>query len=156
MKKISQQAYFFRKMFRVFGIGMLLVLLLTLWTLYRGPIAVPYLKPYIIQALNYDEDEYQIDVGNVHIELVRSIQPIRVTAQDIEVRKRDDSFMINAPKLYLSFSLRALLKGIIAPSDVEIKDAMLVVNAKYGVTEDNNSEVNKKKLQFYIIMMNCQ
>ena len=150
MKKISQQAYFFRKMFRVFGIGMLLVLLLTLWTLYRGPIAVPYLKPYIIQALNYDEDEYQIDVGNVHIELVRSIQPIRVTAQDIEVRKRDDSFMINAPKLYLSFSLRALLKGIIAPSDVEIKDAMLVVNAKYGVTEDNNSEVNKKKLQFYM------
>ncbi len=150
MKKISQQAYFFRKMFRFFGIGMLLVLLLTLWTLYRGPIAMPYLKPYIIQALNYDEAEYQIDVGDVHIELVRSIQPIRITAQDIEVRKLDDSFAVNAPKLYLSFSLRALLKGIIAPSDVEVKDAMVVVNAKYGVTEDNGDEINRKKLQFYM------
>ncbi len=149
MKKISQQAYFFRKMFRFFGIGMLLVLLLTLWTLYRGPIAVPYLKPYIIQALNYDESEYQIGIGDVNIELVRSIQPIRVTAQDIEVRKKDDSFAVNAPKLYMSFSLRALLKGIVAPSDVEVKDAMVVINAKYGVTEDSGKEINKKKLQFY-------
>ena len=55
MKKVSPQIYFLRRILHYFGIGLLIVLLLFLWSLYRGPIAVPYLKPYIIQALNYDE-----------------------------------------------------------------------------------------------------
>ena len=151
MKKISQRAYILRKALHYFGVGMLVVLLLFLWMLYRGPIAVPYLKPYIVQALNYDENDYEVNIGDVHIELVRSIQPIRVRARDIELHKKDDSFAVNAPKLYMSFSLRALLKGIIAPSEVRIRDANVVINAKYGVDEAREDEINKKKLQFYIV-----
>ena len=59
MKKVSPLIYFLRRMLHYFGIGLLIVLLLFLWSLYRGPIAVPYLKPYIIQALNYDENDYE-------------------------------------------------------------------------------------------------
>lgn len=154
MKKISQRAYILRKALHYFGVGMLVVLLLFLWMLYRGPIAVPYLKPYIVQALNYDENDYEVNIGDVHIELVRSIQPIRVRARDIELHKKDDSFAVNAPKLYMSFSLRALLKGIIAPSEVRIRDANVVINAKYGVDEAREDEINKKKLQFYIEQFN--
>jgi len=150
MKKISARAYFFKKMFDCFMVGMLLVLLIFMWMLYKGPISVPYLKPYIVQALNYDENDYKIDIGEVNIELIRSVQPLRVTANNIRLKKKDGTVEINAPKLYLSFSLRALLKGIIAPSDISLSNPTAYIYATYGVQEENQNEVGKKKLQFYV------
>ena len=150
MKKLSARAYFFKKMFDYFMVGLLLVVLIFMWMLYKGPISVPYLKPYIVQALNYDENDYKIDIGDVNIELVRSIQPLRITANKISVKKKDGTIDISAPKLYLSFSLRALLKGVIAPSDISLNNPTAYVYTTYGVEEENKNEVGKKKLQFYV------
>ena len=150
MKKISHRLYFLKKTFDYFIVGLLLVVLLFFWTLYRGPISVPYLKPYIIQALNFDDSEYKVNLSDVNMELVRSIQPIRITAQNISLKKNDDTFSINAPKLYLSFSLRALLKGIIAPSDISVENPSVYVFANYGLEEKSQVEISKKKTQFYV------
>ncbi len=150
MKKISHRLYFIRKTFDYFIVGMLLVVLLFFWTLYRGPISAPYLKPYIIQALNFDDNEYTVGLKDVNLELVRSVQPIRITARDISLKKNDDSFAINAPKIYLSFSLRALLKGIIAPSDISIEKPSVYIFANYGLDETGETQINRKKVQFYV------
>ena len=150
MKKLSPQLYFLRKTIDFFMVGMLVVVLLFFWTLYKGPISVPYLKPYIIQALNYDESEYSVSLGKVNLELVRSVQPLRITAEDVNLKKKDETFSISAPKLYLSFSLRALLKGIIAPSDVSLDSPTVYIFADYGVEKEHIDEANKKKLAFYV------
>jgi len=154
MKKLSARAYFFKKMFDCFMAGLFVVLLLFFWTLYKGPVSVPFLKPYIVQALNYDENEYQVDIGDVNIEFVRSIQPLRVTAKDISLKKKDDTVIIEAPKLYMSFSLRALMKGIIAPSDVSLISPSVNISTSYGVEEEHINEGGRKKLQFYIERIN--
>ena len=150
MKKLSPQLYFLRKTIDFFMVGMFVVLLLFFWTLYKGPISVPYLKPYIIQALNYDESDYSVGIGDVNLELVRSVQPLRITAEEINLKKKDGTFAISAPKLYLSFSLRALLKGIIAPSDVSLDNPTVYIFADYGVEKEHIDEANKKKLAFYV------
>ena len=150
MKKLSPQLYFLRKTIDFFMVGMFVVLLLFFWTLYKGPISVPYLKPYIIQALNYDESDYSVGIGDVNLELVRSVQPLRITAEDINLKKKDGTFAISAPKLYLSFSLRALLKGIVAPSDVSLDSPTVYIFADYGVEKEHIDEANKKKLAFYV------
>ncbi len=152
MKKISTQKYILRKTMDFFMVGMFVVLLLFIWTLYKGPVSVPYLKPYIIQALNYDESDYTVDLGDVNLEFVRSIQPLRITARDISVKKNDGMLSINAPKLYLSFSLRALLKGIIAPSDVSLEKPTAYIFAVYGNGAESapKNELNKRKLTFYV------
>lgn len=155
MKKISAKTYFLKKTFDFFVVGMLMVLLLFMWTLYRGPISVPYLKPYIIQALNYDESEYSVNIGDVNVEFVRSIQPLRITANDISLKKKNDNFSIQAPKLYLSFSLRALLNGIIAPSDVSLEKPTAYIFANYGIEETDKNNISKKKLEFYIRQLNA-
>ena len=84
------------------------------------------------------------------MELVRSVQPLRITAEDINLKKKDGTFAISAPKLYLSFSLRALLKGIIAPSDVSLDNPTVYIFADYGVEKEHINEANKKKLAFYV------
>ena len=150
MKKISGKLYYMRKTMDYLGVALLLSLLYLLWILYQGPLSVPFLKPYIMQALNSDEKEYTMNIGEVNLELVRSIQPIKIIANDVSLRAADDKFSIKAPKLSLSFSVRALLKGIVAPSSVTVENPQVAIFMTYGVEKDKTNEINKKKVQAYV------
>ena len=146
MKKVSTRLYVTQKVIDYIGVVFLSLLLLFIWQLYRGPIELPFLKPYIIRALNHDDAEYQVSVDSVNIELVRSIQPIKIIANNVVYRKNDDSFIINAPKTSVSFSIKALLRGVIAPSSMTVNKPTVYIFNTYGVDKDDTSEVNKKKI----------
>lgn len=89
------------------GVVFLVLLLLFIWQLYRGPVAVPFLKPYIIKALNHDDSEYQVTVDAVNLELVRSIQPIKIIANNVVYKKMTALSSSMRPKLpSLSVSAR--------------------------------------------------
>lgn len=149
MKKVSNRLYKARKILDYTGVVFLVLLLIFIWQLYRGPIAVPFLKPYIIKALNHDDSEYQVTVDAVNLELVRSIQPVKIIANKVLYKKNDGTFIINAPKTSVSFSIRALLRGVIAPSSIEVNNPTVYVFTTYGVEKDKEEEINKKKLEYY-------
>lgn len=86
-EKVSNKLYKARKIMDYTGVVFLVLLLLFIWQLYRGPVAVPFLKPYIIKALNHDDSEYQVTVDAVNLELVRSIQPIKIIANNVVYKK---------------------------------------------------------------------
>ena len=65
MKKVSNRLYLARKIFDYTVVLILILLLLFIWQLYRGPIAVPFLKPYIIAALNQDNENAGVTVDSV-------------------------------------------------------------------------------------------
>ncbi|MBR2299418.1 MAG: AsmA-like C-terminal domain-containing protein [Alphaproteobacteria bacterium] len=144
-----RRSYFIRKFADYFGVALLLSLLIFLWLLYHGPLAVPFLKPYIIEALNSKQNEYTMNIGEVNLELVRSIQPLKVIAKDVTLRKNDGNLSVKTPKLFLSFSVRALLNGVIAPSKIIIKKPTLSIFTTYGVEKDKENEINQKKLEVY-------
>ena len=149
MKKVSNRLYRARKIMDYAGVVFLVLLLLFIWQLYRGPVAVPFLKPYIIKALNHDDSEYQVTVEAVNLELVRSIQPIKIIANNVVYKKNDGTFIINAPKTSVSFSIRALLRGVIAPSSVEVDTPSVYLFTTYGIEKNNENEINRKKLEYY-------
>lgn len=149
MKKVSTRLYITQKVIDYIGVVFLCLLLLFIWQLYRGPIELPFLKPYMIRALNHDDAEYQVTVDSVNIELVRSIQPIKIIANNVIYRKDDGSFVINAPKTSVSFSIKALLRGVIAPSSMEAINPTVYIFNTYGVDKDNKADVNKKKIAYY-------
>lgn len=107
MKKVSNKLYKARKIMDYTGVVFLVLLLLFIWQLYRGPVAVPFLKPYIIKALNHDDSEYQVTVDAVNLELVRSIQPIKIIANNVVYKKMTALSSSMRPKLpSLSVSAR--------------------------------------------------
>ncbi len=148
MKKLDSR-YRIRKILDYTGVAFLVMLLLLFWQLYRAPIALPFLKPYIIKALNHDDSEYLVSLDSVNLELVRSIKPINIIANNVKYRKKDGSLLIEAPKTSVSFSLRALLHGVIAPSSVAVNNPKVYIFTNYGVKKDKPQEVNRKKLQYY-------
>ena len=149
MKKMGIRAYRFHKIMDLVGVIFLAMFLLFLWQLYRGPVQVPFLKPYIIKALNHDDSQYQVTLDSVNIELVRSIKPLKIIATNVDYRKTDGSFTITAPRTSLSFSIRALLRGIIAPSSIEVSKPTVYIFTNYGVKAENQNEINQKKIEYY-------
>ena len=152
MAKKTVKKYRTTKILDYFGVVFLSILLLFIWQLYKGPIAVPFLKPYIIQALSISDDSYDISLESVNIELVRSIQPIKIIANNVVYKKQDESFIINAPRTSVSFSIRALLRGIIAPSSIEVDAPSIYAFTEYGIEKTKPQDVNKKKIEYYINM----
>lgn len=149
MKKVSNKVYIFQKVLDYLGVALLGIVLLFIWQLYRGPIEVPFLKPYIIQALNNDTAEAEVNVDNVTIELVRSLQPIKIVAKDVTFKRHDESIKIRAPRTEVSFSLKALMHGVIAPSSIAILSPEVYIFSNYGINENSKKEVRKKQLSYY-------
>lgn len=130
------------------------------WQLYRSPIAIPFLKPYIIQALNYNEDEYVVSLDSVNLELVRSIQPIKIIAKEVVYKKKDESLVVKAPRTTVSFSVRALIRGIISPSSVIFDEPSVQLYTQYTVPEDDEDgqgaekSINERKIGYYLKTFN--
>ena len=153
MKKISSRNYTIRKIVDFASVIILVGLLLFIWQLYRGSIAIPFLKPYIVKALNHDDTDYQVTLDGVYLELVRSVQPLRIIATNV-VYKKENAITITAPKVALSFSIKALLRGVIAPSRIDINHPKIYVYNKYDLKDKKSAdEINQKKLEYYYDMV---
>ncbi len=151
MKKLSSRSYKIHKITDFIGVILLVCLLLFIWQLYRGSISLPFLKPYIIKALNHDDTDYQVTLDGVNLELVRSVQPLRIIAGNVTYKK-EGAITITAPKVALSFSIKALLRGIIAPSTIEVEQPKILIFSKYGLKKDkkqDSGEVSRQKLKYY-------
>ena len=135
----------------------LIALLILLWNLGKGPIRVNFLKPYIVQALTNDTSSYDLSVGTVNLELVHSVQPVQVIVRDVAFKAKNDDYLVEAPRLSLSFSARALLKGLLAPSSISIEHPSIFLKNVYGLKKEQvettsleaKREVNLKKLEFF-------
>ncbi len=152
MKKLDLKTYRRYRLVDYIGVVFLVLLLLLIWQLSRGPIAMPFLKPYIIKALNHEDTQYQVTLDSVNLEFVRSIKPLRIIANNVVYRKNDDEIVVNAPKTMVSFSIKALLRGVIAPSSIEIEKPRVYIFTSYGLNKDKSKEVaeiNQKKLKYY-------
>jgi len=151
MKKVSNRRYIARKIMDYSLVLLLASVLLFIWQLYRGPINAPFLKPYIIAALNNDSETSEVTVAGVHLEFVRSIKPLKIIASDVVFAKNDGTLRLEAPRVAVSFSMKALLHGIIAPSSVEIDNPSASVFTSYGLEKkDKAAEITDKKLDYYV------
>ena len=122
----------------------LIALLVLLWHLGKGPIQVNFLRPYIIQALTNETSDYDLQVGGVNLELVHSVQPVKIIAKNVEFKDKEGKYLVQAPRLSLSFSARALLKGMLAPSSISIEGPMVQITASYGL---KNEEKNEQQIE---------
>ena len=122
----------------------LIALLVLLWHLGKGPVKVNFLRPYIIQALTNETADYDLSVGSVNLELVHSVQPVKIIAKDVQFKDKEGEYLVEAPRLSLSFSARALLKGMLAPSSITIERPRVQITASYGLKggEDETDAVN--------------
>ena len=58
---------------------------------------------------------------------------------------------VNAPDVAVSFSIKALLQGVIAPSSIEVNNPSVYIFTDYGVQDKNKaSEVSRRQIDYYV------
>jgi hypothetical protein len=109
----------------VAGLLVLIVLLAggyLAWRLSEGRFDIAFLKPQIEAALSSTERGLAVEIGGAEIGYDHEERTIDIVGRDVRVRDRDNRLLVAVPDIALSFSLRAALRGTIAPTRLVIRE----------------------------------
>ena len=87
------------------------------WRLARGPIDMPLLTSYVARALS-SEGGPTVRVRSTELIWDRHEDELRLRARDVAMSSPTGAPVGLVPSLTLGLSLRALLRGVIAPAEV--------------------------------------
>lgn len=101
------------------------------WRLASGPIPIDFLTPYMVEALSGD--------GSARVEFHGTVlawqggrRTVEVEVRDVSVVGLDGTILASAPELAVRFSMRALLRGRIEPTGLDLQGAKVLVRRDAG------------------------
>ncbi|MEX2644607.1 MAG: AsmA-like C-terminal region-containing protein [Acetobacterales bacterium] len=99
---------------------LLLVAVVALWHVSRGPVSVSFLAPYLQQSLNQQDVPVGIDLADSRLTWEGWGRTLDVAAEEVRVVGPDGSVSAVLPRLSVSLSIRSLLTGEVAPSSITV------------------------------------
>ncbi|WP_417789793.1 DUF3971 domain-containing protein [Terasakiella pusilla] len=100
--------------------GLALVLLVLAWKLSQGPISLPQLTPYIVDAVSQNTRGIQVKIKDTILSWEGWDRNLDIRLQGVNVFTRDGRRLASIPEASVSMSGRALFNGIVAPNSVEL------------------------------------
>lgn len=134
------------KFFKIFIIAILAILLFFSWQLYRNGINLSFVTAIAERALNPDDSEYTISLGNVQFSFVHRAVPIALKVYDVSVFDKSGHKAASIEELTTYLSASALLHGVVAPSEIVLhkpKISMFVdKSGSIGIGFNENKKSN--------------
>lgn len=100
------------------GFGVLSVL--GAWRLSQGPVPLTFLTPAIEEALSKQSPGLTVTIGDTILTWAGRARNLDILAVGVKVRASDGRVVASVPEVSINFSARALLRGIIAPTRLEL------------------------------------
>lgn len=107
--------------------GLTVLLLLAAARLSYGPVPLAFLTPYIEKGLSADDGSIRVAVGETVLSWGGWERTLDIRLTNVSVRAADGSEQAFVPDISVSFSLRALLDGRIAPTRLSLVSPRLAV-----------------------------
>lgn len=109
-------------------VGLSIILpLLAVWRLSLGPVPLNFLTDDVARALSSEDGNIVVTVGSTALRWGGWGEPIDVWASDIVVSTRDGREVASIPNASLKFSNGALLRGLLAPTQITLFRPVLTV-----------------------------
>ncbi len=106
--------------------GLALLLGFLAWRLtHEGPIHLRFLIPYMEQAVNGPDQDLQISIDDAILTWAGWQRAVDVRSVNLHVRDRKGRELAIIPEASIAISAPALMRGIIAPSRIEVFGASL-------------------------------
>ena len=90
------------------------------WRLASGPVTLTFLSPYIEDALRESDAPYRVEFSDTILAWTGWERTLDIRLLDVRAVGADGALAAVAPEVSLGLSLPALLRGMIAPSSLEI------------------------------------
>jgi len=101
-------------------LGTVLFAVVAVWQLSRGPISLGFLTPYIEDSLNSELDGVQVRLHDTVLSWDGLERTLGVRAVGLEILDSDGEVGASVPEMLVRFSLRALLRGVVAPTGLDL------------------------------------
>ncbi len=90
------------------------------WQLSRGPVSLGFLTPFVEDSLSGGPDGVQVRLHDTVLTWAGLERTLDVRAVGLEILDSDGEVVASVPELSVQFSLRALMRGLIAPTGLEL------------------------------------
>ena len=113
----------FRGLIRLLGglsAGLAVMLALAAWKLSSGPVSLSFLTPHIENALNRSYGSFKIRLDDTILTWAGWERTLDFRIIGARVLGDNDEVLARVPEMSMSFSARALIKGLVAPSSIEL------------------------------------
>ena len=109
--------------------GLALLVGFVAWRLaYEGPIHLRFLKPYVEEALNRPDAEYLFVIDDTVLAWAGWERTLDIRAVGVQIMDRAGRELASVPELGFGLSGAAMMRGLIAPSRIELFQPALTLN----------------------------
>ena len=100
--------------------GMIALGGLAAWRLHSGPVPLDFMTPHLEEALRDSDAGFNIDIENTELVWAGWRQAIDIRARNVAVTRADGAALARVPQLSIGLSLKALVRGNIAPTSIDV------------------------------------
>lgn len=100
--------------------GVVIFVIAGAWWLSSGPVALTFLTPYIEEALAPRDSTITVEIDDTVILWAGWDRAVDVRVSNVRLLDQGRRVVAAMPEVLLGFSLRAMLRGLIAPTYIEI------------------------------------
>ncbi|WP_022727166.1 YhdP family protein [Fodinicurvata sediminis] len=93
------------------------------WRLSQQPVSIDFLEPVLEDNLSSSTGDIRVDVGETYLAWSGTTRRLGLQARDWRVYDDQDRLLASFPRADVIFSLTELLKGNLAPIEIDILDA---------------------------------
>jgi len=101
-------------------LGAAVFTVVAVWQLSRGPISLGFLTPYVEDSLSGGPDGVQVRLHDTVLTWAGLERTLDVRAVGLEILDSDGEVGASVPEMSVQFSLRALMRGLIAPTGLDL------------------------------------
>ena len=101
-------------------LGFLLLAGTTAWFLSKGPVKLDFLNAHIEESVNSAKGPIRVRVGGTHLAWAGWERTLDIRVKDVRALAENNRVIARVPEMSVTFSLRALLRGIFAPTSFDI------------------------------------
>lgn len=113
-----------------------IILGIVAWRLSSSPLSLGFLTPYVEQALNPSDGSFTVTVDAAHLTWAGWARNLDVQASGVKVVGGDGEPLADVSQLTIRFSIRALARGLLAPTEIEIiRPTLRLVRTEAGTFE---------------------
>ena len=102
------------------GAGLAILLVVLAWRLSAGPVSLAFLSPYIERALDASQQSIRIELDDTILTWGGWERTLDVRVVNVRAIRPGGAVIASVPELAFSISGPALLRGVVAPSSIEL------------------------------------
>lgn len=104
-------------------LGLALLVAAAGWRLSQGPVSLTFLTEEVEEALNAGDGPLTVRLEGTQLAWAGWRRTLDLRVVGVRMLGRDEREVANVPEMAVSLSVRALLRGVIAPTTLELLDA---------------------------------